>query len=107
MNYRRNLKFQKIQSPNGEIEPFFEDKSSCPKKNEYSLGLDELVELVYEDDPKSKRSAVYRLFKANDINKIPEEKKEQAKKIKEYSHGYLQLDVTYLPKIDGKKWLKD
>lgn len=98
----------------------FEDKSSRPHNIEYSLSLDEklilihlrsstwwaldeLIEIVYGDDAKSKRSAVYRLFKANNINKIPEEKKEQAKKFKEYSPGYLHLDVTYLPKIDGVK----
>lgn len=96
----------------------FEDKSSRPNHIEYSLSLDEklilihlrsatwwaldeIVELFYGDDAKTKRSAVYRLFKANDVNKIPEEKKEQAKKFKEYSPGYLHLDVTYLPKING------
>jgi transposase InsO family protein len=98
----------------------FEDKSSRPDTIEYSLtydeklilihfrsstwwALDEIVELVYSDNAKTKRSAVYRLFKANGINTIPQEKKEQAKKFKEYSPGYLHLDVTYLPKINGIK----
>ena len=98
----------------------FEDKSSRPNNIEYSLSLDEklilihlrsstwwaldeIVELAYGNEAKSKRSAVYRLFKANDINTVPQEKKEQAKKFKEYSPGYLHLDVTYLPKIDGVK----
>jgi hypothetical protein len=31
-----------------------------------------------------------------------EEKKEQAKKFKEYEPGYLHIDVTYLPKLEGK-----
>lgn len=98
----------------------FEDKSSRPNKITYSLShneklvlihlrsatwwaLDEIVELVYGENSNSKRSAVYRLFKSNNISTIPIEKKEQAKKFKEYSPGYLHLDVTYLPKINGKK----
>ena len=98
----------------------FEDKSSRPNHIKYSLeydeklilihlrsstwwALDEIVELVYGDDSKGKRSAVYRLFKANEINNIPEKKKEEAKKFKEYSPGFLHLDVTYLPKINGIK----
>jgi transposase InsO family protein len=98
----------------------FADKSSRPNNIEYSLSfdekeilihlrsltwwaLDEIVEMVYGEDSGSKRSAVYRLFKANNINRIPQEKKEQAKKFKEYSPGFLHLDVTYLPKIDGTK----
>ena len=98
----------------------FEDKSSRPNNIEYSLtyeeklilnhirsstwwALDEIVELVFGDQAKSKRSAVYRLFKLNNINTIPEEKKEEAKKFKEYAPGFLHLDVTYLPKLNGKK----
>lgn len=98
----------------------FQDKSSRPNSIEYSLSydeklilihlrsttwwaLDEIVELIYGDQASSKRSAVYRLFKANDINTVPQEKKEQAKKFKEYAPGFLHLDVTYLPKIDGTK----
>jgi transposase-like protein len=98
----------------------FEDKSSRPDNIEYSLSydeklillqlrsstwwaLDEIIEIVYRDDAKTKRSAVYRLFKAHNINNIPEEKKEAAKKFKEYTPGFLHLDVTYLPKINGVK----
>ncbi|PDS21858.1 integrase core domain-containing protein [Flavobacterium branchiophilum] len=98
----------------------FEDKSSKPNNIKYSLSydemellihlrsttwwaLDEIVELVYGEVSASKRSAVYRLFKTNNINNVPQEKKEEAKKFKEYSPGYLHLDVTYLPKINGKK----
>jgi transposase-like protein len=98
----------------------FEDKSSRPDNIEYSLSydeklilthlrsstwwaLDEIVELVYGSDARSKRSAVYRLFKAENINNVPQEKKEEAKKFKEYSPGFLHLDVTYLPKINAVK----
>jgi transposase InsO family protein len=98
----------------------FEDKSSRPHTINYSLSyeeklilihlrsatwwaLDEINELVFGDQANSKRSAVYRLFKSNDINTVPHEKKEEAKKFKEYSPGFIHLDVTYLPKIDTKK----
>lgn len=98
----------------------FKDKSSRPNTINYSLSyeeklilihlrttiwwaLDEIVELVFGDQANSKRSAVYRLFKSENINTVPFEKKEQAKKFKEYSPGFIHLDVTYLPKIEGKK----
>lgn len=98
----------------------FKDKSSRPNTINYSLSyeeklilihlrsttwwaLDEINELVFGDQANSKRSAVYRLFKSENINNVPFEKKEEAKKFKEYSPGFIHLDVTYLPKIDGKK----
>lgn len=98
----------------------FADKSSRPHNIEYSLSyeekvllihirkttwwaLDEIVELFYGNDSKSKRSAVSRVFVAEGVSKLPEEEKEKAKKFKEYSPGFLHLDVTYLPKINGIK----
>ena len=36
------------------------------------------------------------------INQIPQEKKDKAKKFKEYEPGFLHIDVTYLPKFNGK-----
>lgn len=99
----------------------FEDKSSSPNTINYSLSevekaivanvrtstwwaLDEIVEMVYSEQPKAKRSAVYRVFVANNINKVPQKEKEKAKKFKEYAPGFLHLDVTYLPKINGVKY---
>jgi transposase InsO family protein len=98
----------------------FTDKSSRPHNIEYSLSyeekillihfrkstwwaLDEIVELFYGNDAKSKRSAVSRTFVSEGISRVPEEQKEKAKKFKEYSPGFLHLDVTYLPKINGIK----
>lgn len=66
--------------------------------------LDEIVEAVFPENPLSKRSAVYRVFVKEDINKKPEEEKEKAKKFKEYEPGYLHIDVTYLPKLNGVKY---
>lgn len=99
----------------------FEDKSSRPNHINYTLSeiekhllvsvrtatwwpLDEIVEMIYPQDVKAMRSAVYRVFKTNDINTIPQKEKEKAKKFKEYEPGYLHLDVTYLPKINGIKY---
>lgn len=99
----------------------FEDKSSKPHKINYTFtdlqkailvqvrkltwwALDEIVEAVFPENPLSKRSAVYRVFVKEDINKKPEEEKEKAKKFKEYEPGYLHIDVTYLPKLNGVKY---
>jgi transposase-like protein len=68
------------------------------------IELDDLVDTVLPTIPKANRSNVYRTLVAFDINRVPEEKKEQAKKFKEYEPGYLHIDVTYLPKLDGIKY---
>lgn len=97
------------------------DKSSCPKRISYSLDdlqqtlivsirkttwlpIDEVWEMLSEMYGNISRSSVYRAFCRNGINKIPREKKEHAKTFKEYMPGYLHLDVTYLPKINGVKY---
>jgi transposase-like protein len=99
----------------------FEDKSSRPHTINYTLSeiekqllinirtatwwaLDEIVEMVYPNDAKQLRSAVYRTFKSNGINTVPQKEKDKAKKFKEYDPGYLHLDVTYLPMLNGKKY---
>jgi hypothetical protein len=80
----------------------FEDKSSIPHTINYSLyevekaivvsvrtsnwwALDEIVKMVYSERAKEKRSAVYRVLVANNINKVPQKEKEKAKKFKEYA----------------------
>ena len=99
----------------------FEDKSSRPDTIHYSLSelemliaielrvltwwaLDEITEAVNPAEPEKIRSAVYRTFVREGINKVPEKEKEKAKKFKEYDPGYLHIDVTYLPKINGVKY---
>jgi len=37
------------------------------------------------------RSAVYRTFKRENVNKVPQKEKDKAKKIKEYEPGYLHI----------------
>ena len=99
----------------------FEDKSSRPNTIHYALSelemiiaielrlmtwwaLDEITEAINPENPEKIRSAVYRTFVREDINKLPEKEKEKAKKFKEYDPGYLHIDVTYLPKINGVKY---
>lgn len=98
-----------------------EDKSSRPNTINYALSdldkelirvvrtltwieLDDLVETVSNVIPKANRSNVYRTLKAFDISRAPKEQKEKAKKFKEYKPGFLHIDVTYLPKLDGQKY---
>ncbi len=68
------------------------------------MDLDDLVDSVLSAIPRANRSNVYRTLVAFDINRVPEEKKEKAKQFKEYEPGYLHVDVTYLPKLDGVKY---
>lgn len=65
--------------------------------------LDELTETITSSIDKANRSNVYRTLQSFGINTIPEAKKAEAKKFKAYEPGYLHVDVTYLPKIDGIK----
>lgn len=97
------------------------DKSSRPANINYSLtqleqliavnlrvltwwSLDEITEAISPKNPYKIRSAVYRTFVREGINTVPKKEKEKAKKFKEYDPGYLHIDVTYLPKINGVKY---
>ncbi len=99
----------------------FVDKSSKPSVIHYTLSalemsiavqlrtrtwwaLDEITEILNPKEPRKIRSAVYRTFVRKGVNKVPEKVKEKAKKFKEYEPGYLHIDVTYLPKINGIKY---
>ena len=97
------------------------DKSSRPYNIDYALSpmesalvvsirqstwlpLDEIWEMLLTTNHEISRSSVYRELCRNEINKVPQKEKEKVKKFKEYKPGYLHLDVTYLPKIDGVKY---
>jgi len=99
----------------------FEDKSARPHTIKYALSdlemliavelraltwwaLDEITEAINPEAPEKITSAVYRTFVREGVNKIPEKEKEKAKKFKEYDPGFLHIDVTYLPKINGVKY---
>jgi len=100
---------------------FTEDKSSRPNTIHYALNslekklielvrmatwmsLDDLVDTVSTVIPNANRSNVSRILQSLGISKIPEEKRVEAKKFKEYEPGYLHIDVTYMPKLEGKKY---
>ena len=68
------------------------------------MPLDEVWEVAEQLNPKATRSATYRTLRTEGISKVPEKEREKAKKFKEYEPGYLHIDVTYLPKIDGIKY---
>lgn len=106
------IKWKQRECPN--------DRSSKPHKIYYALSdevqnlivsirkntwssVDETIEILSDIAPNISRSAVYRTFKKHNINTIPQEKREKAKKFKEYEPGFLHIDVTYLPKINGEK----
>ena len=99
----------------------FTDKSSRPNNIKYALSdltqriavkirtmtwwsLDEITEAIDDVNPLKIRSAVYRTFVRQGVNTVPQKEKEKSKKFKEYDPGYLHIDVTYLPKIDGVKY---
>ena len=99
----------------------FMDKSSKPTTINYSLAdidqliavqirkitwwsLDEITEVIDPKTPRKIRSAIYRTFVREGVNKVPKKEKEKAKKFKEYDPGYLHIDVTYLPKMNGIKY---
>jgi len=98
-----------------------QDASCRPLKIEYALSdlekvlvislrksswlpIDEVWETLLIENPKISRSSVYRVLVKENINVVPTEKKEQAKKFKEYDPGYLHIDVTYLPKFNGQSY---
>lgn len=106
------LKWKHRNSPN--------DETSRPKSIRYALSdelqalavsvrktswlsLDEVWEMMLNIDDKVSRISVYRIFKKHNINTLPTEIKEKAQTFKEYSPGFLHMDITYLPKIEGKK----
>jgi len=100
---------------------FVQDSSCRPHNIKYALtdleralvkslrtsswsSLDEVWENLLETNPAISRSSVYRCFVQENINKIPQEKKDIAKKFKEYEPGFIHIDVTYLPKFKGKSY---
>lgn len=48
-------------------------------------------------------TTVYRCLVRNNINRKPKAMREAYFKFKEYAPGYLHIDVTYLPRIDGER----
>ncbi len=100
---------------------FKTDKSSAPHNIKYALSdidkaliksirettwmtTDDVFEVLKEYKNTVSRSSVYRFLVSQNLNRMPAEKNEIAKKFKEYKPGFLHIDVTYLPKFDGTKF---
>ena len=99
----------------------FKDKSSRPKTIHYALDItiqylirsiremswfsaEAIWDSLYGLYPETSLSSVCRTLVRFGINQVPIQKKELSKKFKAYEPGYLHIDVTYLPKIDGIKY---
>jgi transposase InsO family protein len=67
------------------------------------MSLDDLLETMRTCFPQISRSSIYRTLEKNGINTVPKKQKEKAKRFKKYAPGYLHMDVTYLPRLEGKK----
>lgn len=68
------------------------------------MPLDEVWEVAEQLNPRATRIATYRTLRSEGISKVPLKEREKAKKFKQYEPGYLHIDVTYLPKINGIKY---
>lgn len=68
------------------------------------LPLDEVWEILMDMNPEISRSSVYRTFKNEQVNTVPKEKRDIAKKFKEYQPGFIHIDVTYMPKFNGQAY---
>jgi transposase InsO family protein len=98
---------------------FVKDASSRPRRIAYALNslekglimslrtstwmpLDQVHEAMRDVVSGISRTTVYRYMKSIGINRQPQEKRDRAKKFKDYKPGFLHIDVTYLPKFKGK-----
>lgn len=100
-----------------------EDYSSRPKNIHYSyseiqetlivsirkstwFSRDNICDMLQQKETSFhiKPSTIYNIFKKHGIHHKPHEIKALHKTFKEYEAGYVHIDVTYLPKIEGKKW---
>lgn len=96
------------------------DKSSRPNRIHYALDegsqellvlirkvtwfpVDDVVELLKPFIPNLGHSNCARTFVRYKVNKIPQQEKETRKKFKEYDPGFIHVDVTYLPKLNGTR----
>lgn len=84
------------------LSPELENLAVCIRKNSW-FSLTEIHEMLQNENEKISKSSVYRAFVRHNINQIPKEKREKAKQFKAYEPGFLHIDVTYLPKINGVK----
>ena len=97
------------------------DVSSRPHKIEYALtqiqkalvvsirkitwaSREEIAEMLSESGKSVSISSVYRCLVSNGISRKPKKARQAYAKFKEYTPGYIHIDVTYMPRINGKRW---
>lgn len=62
----------------------------------------DVAEAVKHVIPHANQTNVSRSFVRNQVNQKPREKR-VTKKFKEYGPGFIHIDVTYIPQLEGKK----
>jgi transposase InsO family protein len=67
------------------------------------LPADDLVDLLKPIVAHAGHSNVSRTFKRFDVHIVPKEKREETKQFKSYKPGYIHIDMTYIPKLEGTK----
>ena len=77
--------------------PYLYGTSSC-----LGVQFHHITDTIADVTPNANRSNIYRTLKAFNINTVPLEQKEKAKRFKEYEPRFLHIDVTYVPKFDHK-----
>lgn len=99
----------------------FEDASSRPHNIEYALtpvqetlvvsirnttwaSREEIAEMLSNSGISVSISSVYRCLVNNGINRKPKEARQAYAKFKEYTPGYIHMDVTYMPRINGIRY---
>lgn len=75
----------------------------CSIRRTLWLSREDIADMLCHCNIDVSISSVYRCFLNNNLNKRPEAIKPPYQKFKEYQPGFLHIDVTYLPKIQGQR----
>ena len=85
-----------------------EEEAACVAFRKHTLlSLDDCLYALKESIPHLSRSSLHRLFQRHGISRLPEseEKKPRRAKFKEYSIGYIHIDITEVRTEEGKIYL--
>ncbi len=97
-----------------------EDASSRPHHIEYALipvqealvvsirnttwaSREEIADMLSDSGENVSTSPVYRCLVSNGVNRKPKEARQAYAKFKEYTPGYIHIDVTCMPRINGRR----
>ncbi|MCK5662776.1 MAG: transposase [Thiotrichaceae bacterium] len=84
-----------------------EEKMICEFRRVTKFSLDDVFISLMDKIPALTRSNLYRCFLRNGLNKLPKEDlpKQKHKIFKEYSIGYVHIDITEISTEQGKSYL--